>query len=762
MERRLEQPLYNGLPDRRRGRKARHPVYVAILFMVMGVGLLALLALPGLTIVAALYPGLSGPAYLALVNINIVLLGVVVMYMLRKVLLMFLERRGRLRGGRLHVRLLGIFGLLAVVPTMFVALMAVYLLNMGIEGWFNQKVNRALEGSLLVAEAYLDEHERGVALEVQAMAQDSIWRERPWLFDSQELKPWLRAQVERRRLDEVAVVDDNGVIINQSGMFGGIPLSPEMLGALRAPMARAGTFRTLPDGRVVALAPVREGVWLVAQRWVNSAVLARVDQTNAAFKEYAALKSEQGYVRWLVTLFMLLMTSVVTAGAIWMGIRLANKIVRPVTHLVHATNRVSAGQLDVRLTPSDDDELGVLTQAFNRMTQQLHNQRDLVERKNRELDDRRKQMEAVLTGVTAAVLSVSAAGVVKSANQTAQHLLNVRAGGRLDKSLPAMAEVWARFVEHPKPVGQQQVKVEVEGDVKTLMVRLVPQYVEGGKVGSVVVTADDITPLIGAQRLAAWRDVARRLAHEIKNPLTPIKLSAERLQRKYLKVMPEGDQKLFKELTDTIVQQAEDMRRMTNEFSDFARMPMAVFTEENLLELVGHAVVLQKTGRADIKFETQYELTPEEATLWCDRGQVNRVLVNIVENAVNAIEESGGEPGKEEGKTSKGEKSGQGLVTVVVKKTHDDKVRLTVLDNGKGLPPDVEVNKLFDPYVTTRKRGTGLGLAIVKKVMDEHEGTVKLMRRAEGGTMVELTFPRKPSAPQEKEILPHEPEPAAG
>ena len=745
-------PITDLIPNRRKEANARHPLYRVARVLVLGLGALAALALPVLTVIAALNPGLSGPAYLALINVDLILIGVIVLFTLRRVLVMFLDRRGKLRGGRLHVRLLGIFSILAVIPALLMALMAIYLLNLGIESWFSTKVNRALEGSLQVAEAYVDENERSLVVEVQALATDPILRGR--LFDPQGLRPWIREQMIERRLDDLAVVDESGTVLVQGNGISAA-LTSEVLDFIQNPMSRAGSFRSLPDGRVLAVAPIRNGVWLAAQRWVNPVVTQRVDQTNVAFQEYEGLSRDRTHIRWVATLFMVLMGAASLAGATWMGIRLANKIVRPVTALVHATNRVSAGDLEVRLTPSDDDELGVLTQAFNRMTQQLFNQRELVEKKNRELDERRRQMEAVLTGVTAAVMSVDNLGIIRSVNQTATQLLGAKPGARLDKAIPALGEVWHAFVDAPKPLGQQNVKLDAgDGETKMLLVRLVPQYIEGGHVGSVVITADDITPLMGAQRLAAWRDVARRLAHEIKNPLTPIKLSAERLQRKYLKLMPDADQALFKQLTDTIIQQAEDMRKMTNEFSDFARMPNAVLQEENLIDLIDHAVVLQKAGRGDIAFKTDYGVAKADAVLMGDRGQINRALVNILENAVNAIEETPGEPGG-------ADKNGQGLVTVVVKKTHDDRIRLTVLDNGKGLPPDVEVNKLFDPYVTTRKGGTGLGLAIVRKVMDEHEGHIRLLRRPEGGTAVELTFPRKPSA-MKKEILPDEPEPAAG
>lgn len=739
------------VPNRRRHARGRHPAYRLARGLVLGIGALAVLCLPLLAIWAMYVPSLSGPAYLTLISINLIVLGMVVLFTLRRLLVMFLDRRGRLRGGRLHIRLLGVFSILAVVPTLLVAAVAIYLLNLGIESWFSAKVNRALEGSLLVAEGYMAESEKGLVLELQALSRDPMLRDRPWLMETQTVTDWLKQQMDDRRLDALALVNEDGGIVNQGNNLAVVGLSAEILSSLQGPVAEGGASRNTPDGRVMAVVPLRNGVWLVGQRFMNPTVLARVDQTNAAFQEYEQLLAERGYIRTVVSLFMVLLSVVALAGATWSGIRLANKIVRPVTALVHGTNRVSAGDLTVRLTPNDDDEMGVLTQAFNRMTHQLSNQRELVERKNKELDERRKQMEAVLTGVTAAVLSVDAGGVVRSANQTAAEMLGVKAGKRLATCCSPLHEVWEGFVAHPRPLGQQQVKLEGadEHEQTTLLVRLVPQYIEGGKVGSVVMTCDDITPLIGAQRLAAWRDVARRLAHEIKNPLTPIKLSAERLQRKYLKLMPDEDRELFQQLTTTIIQQAEDMRRMTNEFSDFARMPNAVFQQENMVDMVEQVVVLQKSARSDIRFETEYLVPRGEASIWCDRGQVNRVLVNVIENAVNAVEEN------------ECQKDKQGRVKVVVKKQQPDSMQVLVLDNGRGLPPDVEVNKLFDPYVTTRKKGTGLGLAIVRKVMDEHDGQVRLRRQPEGGTAVELTFALKP-ARNEKEMAGHEPEPVAG
>jgi two-component system nitrogen regulation sensor histidine kinase NtrY len=411
--------------------------------------------------------------------------------------------------------------------------------------------------------------------------------------------------------------------------------------------------------------------------------------------------------------------------------------VQPVTALVQATNQVSAGEYDVRLTPRFDDELGVLTQAFNRMAQQLLHNRDLLERKNHELDERRRAMEAVLTGVTSGVVRVDERGLVSLANTGAERLLGIKKGMILDRVAPVLGLLAAETLKSPRGLEQHEMKLDMPGGGnRMLQVRLVPQYVEGGKAGGVVLTFDDITPLIGAQRLAAWRDVARRLAHEIKNPLTPIKLSAERLQRKYFGHIPEADQALYKQLTSTIIDQSEDMRRMTNEFSEFARLPGAIKKNESLIEIVQEAVDIQQAKAPRITFEVTNELRAGEEAVSADRGQlVNRVLVNLLENATHAIDER------------TGNSLPLGHIQVVVKKTQSDKLSVTVLDNGKGLPPEVEEEHLFDPYVTTRKGGTGLGLAMVRRVMEEHDGTAALRRRVGGGAAVELNFPALVTTP---------------
>lgn len=734
--------------DRRKPRRGHHPIYQWLRWGFVGVAVFLLAVLMAVLFLASNWPTFTGPAYLALINVNIVGLVLLLLYVVRRVVVMMLDRRGKLRGSRLHWQVVGIFTFLAVVPSVWIGGTAIYLLNQGIESWFATKVSVALEGGRQVAEGYLKESGRSLQGEAVAMSRDPLWQLPPMLLGHETVDKWLSQQMSTKRLDELALVDGDGQVMASGTGLRFMVLPSEVVQYLQnsgfqattaagAQMAVPEVFRQADGRRLLALVPLKGGWWLVAQKTLNNDMLDRISATAAAYNDYSEMMEERARIRWVATMFILLLLGSTVTAAVWAGIRLANKIVRPVTELVHGTNRVSAGDLTVRLEPRDDGELGVLTQAFNRMILQLGANRELLERKNNELDERRRFNEAVLTGVTAGVVAVDEEGIVRVANQSAVQMLNLTMGTKLSKNVPELADVLLD-VSHGNVIGrsvvQREMKVTVaEGETRTLLVRLVPQgtttAMNPGHRG-VVLTFDDITPLIGAQRLAAWQDVARRLAHEIKNPLTPIQLSAERLKRRYSKQIGQ-DLELFVQLCDTIVQQSEEMRRMTNEFSDFARMPQAQMQAENMIELLDGVVVLQRS-RGGVEFAADYELAL--APVKVDKGQVQRVFTNLLENAYNAIAER------------EGTNVPQGRVEIVAKEQQAGMLTLEIRDNGRGLPEHVEVETLFDPYVTTRKGGTGLGLAIVKRVMDEHGGTVRLLRRKTGGTTVELGFPMTDTA----------------
>lgn len=676
----------------------------------------------------------SGAVYLALINFNLILIALFMVLMGRRFMMLFLERKKGLVGARLQVRLLAIFGFLAVVPALIVAIFSVVFLNLGIEAWFSGRVTKALDNSLEVAQAYLEEHGNRLLLETRNIAHDPNINSATFFIDPEIMVEILGAERESRGLAELSIYSSRGALLAHVGDLAPAVINREMVEVFNDPshltdLKTKGMLVTDDtQGRIAAVVALPfDDTFLVATRWINPAVLDHLDRTRAAFREYYQLRSERNTVRVVFTLFFVLMTVVVLAAAMWAGLNLASRIVKPLGALVQATHRVREGDLTVRVEPMDEDEIGALTMAFNRMTAELSASHDELETKNKELNRRRRGMEAVLTGVTAGVMLVDNRGVVRLANKTARDVLDVKTGQRLGNFNEELHHLVDQFAQQGGDMLQQQVKIDHEGQNRTLLVRLVPSDVTAEGMQSVVVTFDDITTLLSAQRVAAWAEVARRIAHEIKNPLTPIQLSAERLKRRY-KEQITHDVDTFTELTDVIVRQVEDMRRMVNEFSDFARMPTPVFAPENIQKLVNEVLLLHRTARADIQFDVVMPKAP--ISLNCDRGQIRQVLTNLIENAAQAIEEQ-----------KRDENTPEGRINVVVKKTQRGKITITVVDNGPGLPSDIETEKLFDPYVTTKKKGTGLGLAIVRKVVDEHGGAIKLVKLEGRGTKAELDLP---------------------
>ena len=666
----------------------------------------------------------NGMIYLALININLIILAVLVVFMGRRFLTLFIERRRGLAGTGLHVRLLGIFSFLAVVPAVIVALFSIIFLNLGIEAWFSKRVTSALDGSLEVAQAYFEEHGNRLLTEAETMANDPTLRDPMFLIDPQTIEEVLRREKRQRKLAEVSLYSGEGKLIAHTG-----DLAPmggqELMEVLQNPKLSSRLFADYSDGRIVAIAPTTSETYLVLTRWVAPAVLNHMGRTRDAYQEYYQLRSERGRMRLVFSLFFLVTTIVVLGAAIWAAFSMSAKIVYPVRELVKASNRVRSGDLNTQVEVMDDDELGSLATAFNQMTISMAENQRLLESKNREVEARRQAMEAVLTGVSAGVMSVDSSGVVRLANKTAADTLGIRINTPLSRYSDELSQLSDAFLHTDEDILTQQVRLEVEGESRILLVRLVPQEVRAGRKRFVVITFEDITTLLSAQRVAAWADVAQRLAHEIKNPLTPIQLSAERIRRKYGKQISE-DMPLFNDLTERIIQQVEEMRLMLNEFSDFARMPAAKFEIISLNDLLEDIILLEKEARTKIKFST--DIPDEKIEIEADRAHLRRMLINLIENAVNAIEE-------------REEKSAKGEIKIVVLKSQSGKITIVIEDNGKGFSDSVDLEKLFDPYITTRKKGTGLGLAIVRKVVDEHKGQIRLHRSETGGARVEITLP---------------------
>ena len=639
------------------------------------------------------------------------------------------ERRRGLAGSRLHVRFVLVFSLLAVIPTIIVAVFSYLLFSFGVQAWFSERVRTAIAGSLAVAEGYLHEHQQAIRADVISMASD-LNRDATFLSISPpRLSQVVEAQAAIRNLSEALVFTGDGKILASTGLSFALQLQPVPDWALK--QARAGDVAILTsdnDDRVRALIRLdRFGdVFLYVGRFVDPTVISHMEQTQRASAQYQQLEGERSEYQIAFSMLFFAVGVLLLTGAVWIGLTFATRMARPISSLIAAAERVRAGDLAARVPVGlADEEFGSLSRAFNRMTHQLETQQGELIEANRQLDERRRFTETVLAGVSAGVIGLDAQGRINLPNRSASMLLGTELdqliGQELAEAVPEMAPLIAEAVRRPDRLAQSEVQIVRAGRTATLLVHVTAER-EGGEIKGYVITFDDVTELLSAQRKAAWADVARRIAHEIKNPLTPIQLSAERLKRRYLKEIV-SDTETFVACTDTIIRHVGDIGRMVDEFSSFARMPAPVFREENLSELVRQVAFLQRAATPDITVETM--LPPTPLPLSCDSRQISQALVNLLKNAAESIHarEGAAPPGRI---VLRGRKLGSAL-------------ELSVEDNGRGLPQDGR-ERLTEPYVTTRTKGTGLGLAIVKKIMEDHKGELVLEDREGGGARVRLVF----------------------
>lgn len=687
--------------------------------------------------------GPSPQTVLLLLNLNLVLLlllGAVVAFRLVQI---WTERRRGLAGSGLHIRLVGLFSAVAVTPTIVVAVFSYLFFSFGIQSWFSERVRTALGESLAVAESYLREHQNTIRADVAAMANDLNHEATFLLLNPQRLAQVVQTQATLRNLSEAVVFDGTGRVLARSGFSFALEFEPIPEWAMQR--ARAGNIAVVTsdnDDRVRALVRL-DGFgdsYLYVGRFVDPQVLAHMEHTQRAVAQYERLEGERSGFQITFALIFLVVALLFLVAAVWVGIMIASQIARPVSELVTAAERVRAGDLTSRVPEGEaDGELEILSRAFNRMTHRIEmQQRELVEA-NRQLDDRRRFTETVLAGVSAGVVGLDRDGRVTLPNRSATELLELdrerMIGQPLAELVPETAELLEEAMRRPDRVREAQIKLERHGKSVTLLVRVAAEQ-ENGETQGYVATFDDVSELIAAQRKAAWADVARRIAHEIKNPLTPIQLSAERLKRKYLKEI-QSDPDTFKTLSDTIVRHVADIGRMVDEFSSFARMPAPIMKVEDLREICRQALFLQRNAHSEIRFESH--LPAEPVLFLCDARQLHQALVNLMKNAAESIEGRGG-----------GDLP-QGLIRVAIE-DRGEGAALVVEDNGRGLPREL-MDRLTEPYVTTRAKGTGLGLAIVKKIMEDHGGSLVLEDRPEGGARAELVFPaerRAAAVPVEK------------
>jgi two-component system nitrogen regulation sensor histidine kinase NtrY len=625
--------------------------------------------------------------------------------------------------GRLHVRLVALFSVLATVPTLLVVIFASFLFQSGTAFWFSDRARGMLENASAIArQSYQQELDR-VNAEALAMAGDIVTALGEAPIDDPAFADFLVNQVYVRNLSEAVlmrITPEHGVqtqaMVNPYERSLETAVRPEILRQLTGDRL---SVAFTDDDRIGAVTRFpNTNTYLYAARVFEPQLIQQISRGGAVLADYRALTQRSRNLQLRFNAILLVVSLLIVALAIWIALNLADRLVRPVGELVDAAKRVTAGDLSARVPVSDArDEVGTLGNAFNRMTRRLEEQTGALVSANAQLENRRAFIEAVLSGVTAGVISVDEAHVVRLINSTAENLLKTGGQSPVGQKLADLAPELDRQLTAEER--EDVVQFASRGEPRTLAVKTV--RVKGGY----VLTFDDITEQLLDQRRAAWSDVARRIAHEIKNPLTPIQLAAERLQRRYSEEI-KSDPSTFERLTGTIVRQVGDLRRMVDEFSSFARMPKPAFHEEPIIDIARQALFLHEVAHPEIEFTL--EAPDPSPMLVCDRRLLGQALTNVVKNGVEAIQHKHEE---------KGEGAARDRIAMTVSQ-RAGKVVIEIADTGIGLPADR--GRLTEPYMTTRAKGTGLGLAIVKKIVEEHFGHIEFEDLAGGGSLVRFLF----------------------
>lgn len=661
------------------------------------------------------------------------------------------RRRGR-AAARLHVRIVALFSVIAALPAIIVAIVATITLDQGLDRWFQDRTRTIVDNALTVAQAYLQEHARVLRGDLIAMANDidrakDIYDYEPSRFDN-----FFQAQTSLRALLGAYITRSDGTVLTR------VILDPDA----DILMPPRDAFRQAESGDPILIAPGIsnlvggvmklsnfDDMYLYVARAMDKRVVDYLRVAEEGAEQYKDMEQSRFGVQVAFALVYIGVTLVLLLSAIWIGFGFANRLVSPIRRLIGAADQISKGNLYVQVeTEKSGGDLAILGATFNNMTAQLRGQRDALLAANDQIDRRRRFTEAVLSGVTAGVIGVNDAGRITLLNKSVLALLAAEEDELLDQPLgevvPELAEV-ARdlMVRADGRLRETQIQIIRRGRERTVNVRVTSEQSTRFEHGFVV-TLDDITDLVSAQRTSAWADVARRIAHEIKNPLTPIQLSAERIRRRYGKKI-EDDRAVFDQCVDTIIRQVGDIGRMVDEFSSFARMPKPTMVEADLRNTVREAAFLQSVGHPEIRIETKL---PEEPVITLfDTRLIGQGLTNVIKNAAEAI------------LAVPPEERGEGAITVTLREEGDNRI-VEVVDNGVGLPTENR-QRLLEPYMTTREKGTGLGLAIVRKIMEEHGGGIELLDApavAAGGrgAMVRLTIGARPaSTEQGSEPEPH-------
>ncbi|MCC8933326.1 sensor histidine kinase NtrY-like [Rhizobium sp. 'Codium 1'] len=659
----------------------------------------------------------------------------------REVLRLFKARHRGRAAARLHVRIVTLFSVIAITPAILVAIFASITLNVGLDRWFSIRTQSIVSSSMNVAQAYMLENASYLQGQTISMANDLERNRALFYLDRTGFVELMTRQARGRGMLGAFLVREDGSAITQADIDTEKPLPAIPRDALVS--AAGGQPTLIPPGITNLVGAIIKldslsGTFLYTIRAVDPKVMQAMRLMEENTAEYQAMEDGRTTLQIAFAILYLGFALIVLLAAIWTAIAVADRIVRPIRLLIGAADSIASGNLNV-LVPvrAADGDVGSLSRTFNKMVSQIRSQRDEILEAKDEVDDRRRFIEAVLSGVTAAVIGVEDDGIITIVNPSAEYFLALPSeqlmGQKLALVAPEVDRVLAEAAVRHRGEYREQINMIRSGKERTLNVQVTREETRGS-VDSYVITLDDITDLVVAQRSTAWADVARRIAHEIKNPLTPIQLSAERLKRRYGKQIAEDDKAIFNQCTDTIVRQVEDIGRMVDEFSAFARMPKPTKQRSDLREILTDAVFLREIGSAEVEFQREFGDEPLEGSF--DARMLAQAVGNIVKNAVESIEAVPQEELEGKGK-------------VLIRSSFDreqDRFIVDVIDNGRGLPNENR-HRILEPYMTMREKGTGLGLAIVKKIIEEHGGQLELHDAPADfdrgrGAMIRIILPR--------------------
>jgi len=651
------------------------------------------------------------------------------------------RRRGR-AAARLHIQIVSLFSIIAVLPAVLVAVAANLVIDRGFEHLFSGPTRQVIQNSQIVTRAYMYEHASLIRGDILGMANDLAHARPLYDQDRQSFRELLTTTATSRNLPGAVLIDKDRNILER--VETGVPLafSPPPVGYLDNIKEDEPDIVILPEENYVA-AIIRlrafTDIFLYVVRQIDPFVVAQLHQVEASAAEYAEIEARRLGLQVNFALIFAVIALTILMAAILIGLNFANWLVTPIRRLMSAANIVSTGDLHVQVPVlRSEGDLAQLGETFNKMTQELRTQRDELVNASGLIDSRRRFIEAVLSSASAGIIGVDASGSVGILNRSAEKLIGHVESETLDHPLsdvlPELDEMMKTAREGAQRLVQGQITINRQGHERILSVLVTAEQTSQTR-DSYIITLDDITELVSAQRTSAWADVARRIAHEIKNPLTPIQLSAERIRRKFGKVITE-DKVVFDQCTETIVRQVDDIRRMVDEFSRFARMPKPVIEGEDVADTVRQAVFLMRVGHPDVEIEAEIKQEPLRAQF--DRRLISQALTNIIKNATEAIE------------AVPPEDLDKGRIDVIAGRENDDIV-IDVIDNGVGLPK-VSRARLLEPYVTTREKGTGLGLAIVGRVLEDHGGRIEMhdasdIRPGARGAWMRLRFAISGHAP---------------